>query len=426
MSRRSSARVAAALTASALSITFAAVAAGPQDDRAAPAERAQKERQEKKGQAPPFTRDELFEEEAPWRDRWTTSIDKWFETYDLKACPLPPIPNDPPPHEGAMIGSPLVVDAPDLVQVEVLEALPGRPISGERLVRPDGTISLGFYGTVQVRGLTLPQVKVAVIKQLRKFLGDDVLGLRFDPPPHQGAMAPPELPEPANPFDLDEKPGGARKKAPTGPGVGMEEGRPRLVHPEDSTRVFVEITAYNSTPYYVTGDVVVPGKLPTTGKETVLDALQHAGGLLPTAEPRDIRLVRPARGGKPSRVYNIDLEAIQDKGDVRTNYQLFPGDRLVIGRNEVVKKTVEIDRLNAPIQAIVASIQQNANMLKSLGALSPERSDQVLQDLVDFWAREVSRKGELKFDEQKLREILLHSLKAAPGTPRTGSNPGSK
>ena len=422
MSRRSSARVAAALAASALSISFAAVAAGPQDDRNAPAEKARMEKQEKKGQAPPFTRDELFEEESPWRDRWTTLIDRWFESYDLKPRPLPPIPDDPPPHEGAMIGYPLVVDAPDLVQVEVLEGLPGRPISGERLVRPDGSISLGFYGTVQVRGLTLPQFKVAVIKQLRKFLGDDVLGLRFEPPPHQGAM-PPELPEPANPFGRDEKPGGAKKKAPTGPGVGMEEGRPRLVHPEDSTRVFVEITAYNSTPYYVTGDVAVPGKLVTMGKETVLDALQYAGGLLPTAEPKDIRLVRPARGGKPARVYNIDLEAIQERGDVRTNYQLFPGDRLVIGRNEVVKKTVEIDRLNAPIQAIVASIQQNANMLKSLGALSPERSDQVLQDLVDFWAREVSRKGELKFDEQKLREILLRQLKAAP---RAGSNPGAK
>ena len=29
-----------------------------------------------------------------------------------------------------------------------------------------------------------------------------------------------------------------------------------------------------------------------------------------------------------------------------TNYQIFPGDRLIVGRNEVVKKTVEIDRLD--------------------------------------------------------------------------------
>ena len=60
--------------------------------------------------------------------------------YDLKPQPLPSIPDDPPPHEGAMISLPHLVEPPDLVLVEVLEALPGRPISGERLVRPDGKI----------------------------------------------------------------------------------------------------------------------------------------------------------------------------------------------------------------------------------------------------------------------------------------------
>src|SRR5262249_17400423 len=43
---------------------------------------------------------------------------------------------------------PAEVKVGDRLLVEVLEALPGRPISGERLVRPDGTISLGFYGNL--------------------------------------------------------------------------------------------------------------------------------------------------------------------------------------------------------------------------------------------------------------------------------------
>src|SRR6478752_3366129 len=58
---------------------------------------------------------------------------------------------------------PYVVEPPDLLIVEVLEALPGRPISGERLVRPDGKISLGFYGDVYVAGLTLPEVKEKIV-----------------------------------------------------------------------------------------------------------------------------------------------------------------------------------------------------------------------------------------------------------------------
>src|SRR4051794_3792677 len=77
----------------------------------------------------------------------------------IKPLPLTPIPDDPSPHEGAMLELPYVIEAPDLLLVEVLEALPGRPITGERLVRPDGSISLGFYGDVHVQGLTIRQAK---------------------------------------------------------------------------------------------------------------------------------------------------------------------------------------------------------------------------------------------------------------------------
>src|SRR5262245_15735417 len=75
-----------------------------------------------------------------------------------------------------------VIEPPDLVLVEVLEALPGRPISGERLVRPDGKISLGFYGEVYVAGLTIQEMKEKIVLHLRKYLTDEVLGLvELDP-----------------------------------------------------------------------------------------------------------------------------------------------------------------------------------------------------------------------------------------------------
>ncbi len=58
----------------------------------------------------------------------------------------------------------------DRLIIEVLEALPGRPISGERLVRPDGTISLGFYGDLMVAGLTRKEIKTNITKHLQKHL----------------------------------------------------------------------------------------------------------------------------------------------------------------------------------------------------------------------------------------------------------------
>lgn len=43
-------------------------------------------------------------------------------------------------------------------------------VSGEHLVRPDGTIRLGPYGSVPVAGKSLAQVKAAVEAHLRRFL----------------------------------------------------------------------------------------------------------------------------------------------------------------------------------------------------------------------------------------------------------------
>jgi polysaccharide export outer membrane protein len=60
-----------------------------------------------------------------------------------------------------------VIEPPDVVLVEV-SGLPkkAQPIQGEHLVRPDGTVSLGTYGTVQVSGLSTDQARSAIVKQL--------------------------------------------------------------------------------------------------------------------------------------------------------------------------------------------------------------------------------------------------------------------
>ena len=134
---------------------------------------------------------------------------------------------------------------------------------------------------------------------------------------------------------------------------------------------------------------------------------------MPTAEPKDIRLVRPGRSGKPAKVYKVDLAAIRERGDVTSNYQIFPGDRLIVGRNEVVKKTVAMDRLAAPIQTATSSIHSVANMLRAVQFVDQANSAAILKDLVDFWAKEAAHTGDVTFDPDKLREVLLQKLKPA-------------
>src|SRR6202041_1510875 len=131
----------------------------------------------------------------------------------------------------------------------------------------------------------------------------------------------------------------------------------RIIQPSDSDRVFVDVSSFNSKIYYVQGDVGVPGKLPITGNETVLDAINYAGGLIPTASPQNIRLVRPAPPGACcEQVLPVNLSAIISGGDPTTNYQIMPGDRLVVYRDPIVRTTIFIDRLAAPFQTVLNSM----------------------------------------------------------------------
>jgi protein involved in polysaccharide export with SLBB domain len=461
----------------------------------------------------------------------------------LKPVPPVAIPDDPPPYEGAMIDIPYIIEPPDIIVVEVLEALPGRPLTGEHLVRPDGTISLGFYGDVHVRGLTTRQAKVKILLHLRRYIADHVLGLvlsiggvaeveadpgmvpepqpgrnPFDLRPN-GRNPPGFLPEIVPPLDIDKKPDAEAKPPakpesrasssisprerqsrdrvrstrraravsqrstdrheaeqdpkPAVPTIPVPPAKPdtrplvpddhplaeyfrkiplyrpehggdfRFVEPADSLTVFVEVVSFNSKVYFVQGDVGVPGRLPFTGKETVLDALNYAGGFVPTAEPTDIHLYRPARGGKPAKDYRIDLDAIH-KGVKTANLQMFPDDRLIIGRNPIVKKVVELDRANALINSQLNTMLQYGFTARTIGGintplpsgnagdqirvngqniplnpanaptLTPAQRDAMIKDWVEFLWSISSKEGGAMLDEKAFKEALMKKLTPAP------------
>jgi protein involved in polysaccharide export with SLBB domain len=200
-----------------------------------------------------------------------------------------------------------VVEPPDLLLVEVLEALPGRPISGERLVRPDGTVSLGFYGDVEVAGLTIPEVKERIVLHLRKYLSDELLDL---------VETNPETGEPKS----------------------DNSGQPRTIDAKKCDRVFVDVTAYNSRFYYVEGEIASPDRFPFTGGERVLDVIHFAGGLLPWADQGKIQLIRSFPKGSPVQVLPINYQEIAMGTDSSTNYDILPFDRIVVPRDPSISK----------------------------------------------------------------------------------------
>jgi polysaccharide export outer membrane protein len=66
----------------------------------------------------------------------------------------------------------------------------------------------------------------------------------------------------------------------------------------------------------------------------------------------------------------VNYPAIVNAGDTTTNYQLMPGDRLVVYRDPIVRTTVFIDRLAQPFSTVINQILQysfTARSVKSIG-----------------------------------------------------------
>ena len=143
----------------------------------------------------------------------------------------------------------------------------------------------------------------------------------------------------------------------------------------------------------------VPADCHAPDNETVLDALTFAGGLIPTAEPKDIHLVRPRGGGKPAKVYKVDLEAIRDKGD--THGQLPDLPRRPPGRG-AERRGQEDDRDRSTGRADADSHQFDLpgiiHAARSLQTSSPENHEAILKDLVEFWIQEMKapRRGQAR------------------------------
>src|SRR5262249_18907397 len=107
-------------------------------------------------------------------------------------------------------------------------------------------------------------------------------------------------------------------------------------------------------------------------------------------------------------------------GDSKANYQVFPGDRIIVGRNDVVQKTIELDRLTASFANVIDSMYRYnllIGSMKSLGdptkatsTINPEQREAILKAWVEFWAKAMSQPGGVTLDEKTFREALLKAL----------------
>jgi polysaccharide export outer membrane protein len=214
---------------------------------------------------------------------------------------------------------PYIIEPPDVLLIETLEALKEQPIRGPHLVRPDGTVSLGTYGEPRLAGLTLNQAREAIADSIRT-----------------------QRPE-------------------------------AIIKPKD---IVVDVLAYNSKVYYIITDGGGYGaqvyRLPITGNETVLDALSLINGLPAVASKKQIWVARrvPGHGGD-GNILPVDWVGLTQGGSAATNYQILPGDRLYVHSDKLIRLDTWLSKIIAPVERVFGVTllgSETVNSIRNRGA----------------------------------------------------------
>jgi protein involved in polysaccharide export with SLBB domain len=202
-----------------------------------------------------------------------------------------------------------IIEPPDVLQIDLSPVVGDKnfPVRGTHLVRPDGTVGLGPYGGVFVAGLTIEQAKIKIADRITKSLFDE-------------------------------------KKY-------FEKLR------EVTEGLKVDIASYNSKFFYVIADGGGYGeqvyRILCTGNETILDAIAQVEGLPRVASKKKIWIARATPTGAPyPQILPVDWAAVVQLGSAATNYQLYPGDRIYINSDPLIRADSILAKFFSPIERI--------------------------------------------------------------------------
>lgn len=257
----------------------------------------------------------------------------------------------------AVPNPPYLLKPLDVLQVSADNLLPDRPLNGPVTVQADGTVQLGTYGEVFVSGKSVKDAKEAIQKHLSASVREPVVLVTLLQTQGMQQIRGPHL------VRTDGTIGLGSYGSVTVVGLTIKQIKEaveaHLSKHFQSPEVSVDVVGYNSRVYYVVFDYGGAGqqvvRQPITGNETVLDAIGQVGGLPVVTDGRDIRVTRRHAGCEP-QVLPVDWKRIIDEGDTSTNYQLLPGDRVVVKALPVVAVDVRLSRFIAPIERVLSVV----------------------------------------------------------------------
>lgn len=256
--------------------------------------------------------------------------------------------------------APYKIRSLDALGVRVQNTLPDAPISAIYPVDPDGTINFGPpYGSVSVIGLSLEEARKAVDAALRKTLQKPVSDVTLAQTRGQQQVRGPHLVRPDGTIGLGNY-GSVRVVGLTVP-QAKAQLEAHLSQYFETPEVSVEISGFNSKVFYIIYDQGGAGqqilRMPITGNETVLDAVGQTNGLPVVADMKKIWIARPAPDTNCTcQTLPVDWRGITECGDTRTNYQIMPGDRVFVNSYKATQVTNTLNRVLAPMERVAGAI----------------------------------------------------------------------
>ena len=268
-----------------------------------------------------------------------------------------------PPHK---------IEPLDVLALQLADPVPNSPLQGLFTVELDGTINLGltYGGSVQIVGLTVPEAKIAIEKLLAVAqLKDPKITLNLSQTRSVQRISGTHLVRADGTIGLGSYGSvtvAGKTLAEVKKTVETHLGQ-FLLDPE----VSVEIQGFNSKLVYVvldgggSGQSVV--RLPCTGNETVLDAIAQVNGLTSVSSTQRIWVARPAPCGSSPQILPVDWNAVVGQADTSTNYQLLPGDRVFVAAQPLVRIDTYLGRALAPVERLFGVVLLGNGTVRSLG-----------------------------------------------------------
>lgn len=240
----------------------------------------------------------------------------------------------------------LLIDAP--------YSLPDTPIQGSYVIETSGMVQLGpVYGGVRVADLTVEEAQAAIEKRLAVVIRNPTTQVRLD------SFRAAATVNGTYRVGLDGtiRIGGYGSIFVTGKTVPEAKTaiEKLLATKLENPVVAVNVGSFESKGFYVilqgggVGDGVF--KMPSTGNETVLDAIANVQGL-EAQSSKKIWISRPNSTGQPT-ILPVDWYAITERGAAATNYQVMPGDRVFVSDDPLINRDNSLAKSISPFERIM-------------------------------------------------------------------------